>query len=65
MIVGFVVEKDGSITNVDIVRSVHPALDEAAINFVNKMPKWIPATNKGKIVRSRYYLPVVFKPKEE
>ena len=65
VIVGFVVEKDGSITNVDIVRSVHPALDEAAINFVNKMPKWIPATNKGKIVRSRYYLPVVFKPKEE
>ncbi|MEE1062679.1 MAG: energy transducer TonB [Paludibacteraceae bacterium] len=65
VIVGFVVEKDGSITNVDIVRSVHPALDEAAINFVNKMPKWIPAKNNGKIVRSRYYLPVVFKPKEE
>ena len=61
VIVGFVVEKDGSITNVDIVRSVHPALDEAAINFVNKMPKWIPATNKGKIVRSRYYLPILFK----
>ena len=61
VIVGFVVEKDGSITNVDIVRSVHRALDEAAINFVNKMPKWIPATNKGKIVRSRYYLPILFK----
>ena len=61
VIVGFVVEKDGSITNVDIVRSVHPALDEAAINFVNKMSKWIPATNKGKIVRSRYYLPILFK----
>lgn len=61
VIVGFVVEKDGSITNVDIVRSVHPALDEAAINFVNKMPKWIPATNNGKIVRSRYYLPILFK----
>jgi TonB family protein len=65
VIVGFVVEKDGSITNVDIVRSVHRALDEAAINVINKMPKWIPATNNGKIVRSRYYLPVVFKPKEE
>ena len=61
VIVGFVVEKDGSITNVDIVRSVHPALDEAAINVINKMPKWIPATNKGKIVRSRYYLPILFK----
>ena len=61
VIVGFVVEKDGSITNVDVARSVHPALDEAAINFVNKMPKWIPATNKGKIVRSRYYLPILFK----
>lgn len=65
VIVGFVVEKDGSITNVDIVRSVHPALDEAAINFVSMMPKWIPAKNNGKIVRSRYYLPVVFKTKEE
>ena len=61
VVIAFVVEKDGSITNVDIVRSVHPALDEAAINVVNKMPKWIPATNNGKIVRSRFYLPILFK----
>ena len=61
VVIAFVVEKDGSITNVDIVRSVHPALDEAAINVINKMPKWIPATNKGKIVRSRYYLPILYK----
>ena len=61
VIVGFVVEKDGSITNIDIVRSVHPALDEDVVRVVSKMPKWIPATNKGKIVRSRYYLPILYK----
>lgn len=65
VVIAFVVERDGSITNVDVARSVHPALDEEAVRFVSMMPKWIPAKNNGKIVRSRYYLPVVFKPKEE
>ena len=61
VVVGFVVEKDGSITNIDIVRSVDPVLDAEAVRVVSKMPKWIPATNKGKIVRSRYYLPILYK----
>ena len=61
VVIAFVVEKDGSITNVDIVRSVHPAFDEEAVRFVSMMPKWIPAKNNGKIVRSRYYLPILLK----
>lgn len=65
VIIGFVVEKDGSITNVDVARGVDPVLDAEAVRVVCMMPKWIPAKNNGKIVRSRYYLPVVFKPKEE
>ena len=65
VVIAFVVERDGAITNVDVARGVDQALDAEAVRVVSMMPKWIPATNKGKIVRSRYYLPVVFKTKEE
>lgn len=65
VVIAFVVERDGAITNVDVARGVDPALDAEAVRVVSMMPKWIPAKNNGKIVRSRYYLPVVFKTKEE
>ena len=59
--VQFIVEKDGSITNVSVVRGKHPALDAEAVRVVKKMPKWIPGRNNGAPVRVTYMLPVTFK----
>lgn len=61
VIVQFVVNKDGSIQDVKVARGVDPFLDEEAIRVVKKMPKWIPAEQRGKTVRSRFQLPVMFK----
>ena len=59
--VQFVVEKDGSISNVSVVRGKHPALDAEAVRVVKKMPKWVPGKNNGAPVRVIYMLPVTFK----
>jgi len=61
VILNFVVEKDGSITDVQIVRGIAPSLDEEAIRVVKAMPKWKPGTQNGEIVRVRYTLPVVYR----
>lgn len=60
VIVQFVVEKDGSITEAKVVRSVDPQLDAEALRVVNAMPRWTPGKQKGKAVRVRYTLPVMF-----
>ena len=56
----FVVEKDGSISGIDIPRSLTPSLDQEAIRLVASMPKWIPGTVQGIPVRSRCRLPITF-----
>ena len=61
VIVSFVIEKDGSISNARVVRSIHPSLDAEAIRIVKKMPKWIPGKNNGQTVRVEYILPISFK----
>lgn len=61
VIVNFVVEKDGSISNVQVVRSVDPALDREAVNVVKRMPKWNPGMNNGQPARVKFTLPVTFK----
>lgn len=61
VIVQFVVEKDGSVSNVQVVRSVDPALDREAVNVVKRMPKWNPGMNNGQPARVKYTLPVTFK----
>lgn len=61
VVVSFVVEPDGAISDVRVVRGVHPDLDEEAVRAVNAMPKWIPGEQDGKPVRVRYTLPVSFK----
>ena len=61
VIVSFVVEKDGSITNATIRRSVDPAFDREALRVVSSMPKWIPGKNNGRKVRVRFNVPVQFK----
>lgn len=61
VIVTFVVEKDGSITEAKVVKSVYPSLDEEALRAVKGMPKWIPGVQNGERVRTKYTIPVTFK----
>ena len=60
VIVGFIVEKDGSISEVHSLKAVHPLLDQEAMRLVNNMPKWKPGKVKGKAVRVSFALPVNF-----
>ena len=59
--VRFIVEKDGSISDVKPILSVHPLLNKEAIRVVKSMPKWTPGKQNGKPVRVRFNLPVMFK----
>lgn len=59
--VSFIVEKDGRVSNVRLLRSVQPLLDKEAVRVVKSMPKWSPGKQKGKPVRVRFNLPVMFK----
>ncbi len=61
VVVEFVVGKDGSITNVRVVRPRHPALDKEALRVVKAMPNWVPGRNNGQPVKVTYTLPVTFK----
>ena len=57
----FVVERDGSVTGVDILKGVDPALDKEAMRVAKLMPKWKPGKQQGKAVRTRFKVPVVFR----
>ena len=57
----FVVERDGSVTDVRIAKSVDPSLDKEAQRVVSAMPKWIPGKQNGQSVRVKYTLPVTFR----
>lgn len=61
VIVSFVVENDGSLTNIKVSRSVDPSLDREAIRVVKAMPKWKPGKNQGVPVRVKYTVPVIFR----
>ena len=61
VIVQFVVDKDGSITNPTVVRGVDAYLDKEAIRVISGMPKWKPGVQNGKKVRVKYTVPVVFR----
>ena len=61
VIVSFVVERDGSITDVRVVRSVDPSLDREASRVVRSMPRWSPGKQNGSNVRVKYTVPVVFR----
>jgi TonB family protein len=58
--VTFVVEKDGSVSNVEVLRGAEASLDKEALRVVKLMPKWEPGTQKGKPVRVQYNLPIKF-----
>jgi protein TonB len=57
----FIIESDGSISNITIARGVSPSIDAEAIRVIKLMPKWNPGLEKGRPVRTRMMLPVVFK----
>jgi protein TonB len=61
VICNFVVERDGSITDVQVVRGQDPSLDREAIRVIQQMPKWKPGKQRGSAVRVRFTLPVVFR----
>lgn len=61
VMVNFVVEKDGSLSDITVAQSVSPELDAEAVRVLNNMPKWIPGTQKGKGVRVRFSLPISFR----
>ena len=61
VVVSFVVEPDGSISNVQVVRGVDPSLDKEAVRVTKAMPKWQPGKQNGQAVRVKYNLPVTFK----
>ena len=58
--VQFVIEKDGSISNVKVLRPVDPSLDKEAVRVVSSMPKWKPGKQRGKAVRVSYTVPINF-----
>ena len=61
VIVQFIVRTDGSVTDVEVVQSVHPSLDREALRLIKESPNWIPAKQNGRKVNSYKKQPVVFK----
>ena len=61
LVIGFIVEKDGSLTDVKVLRPVDIDLDDEALKTVKAMPKWNPGKHNGQNVRVRHSVPVGFK----
>ena len=61
VIVQFIVDRDGSITDVKVVRSISPELDAEAVRVISLMPKWNPGKQRGKAVAVKYTMPVMFR----
>ncbi len=60
VLVSFVVDKDGSVTEVTVVKPVHKLFNDEAVRLIRKMPKWEPGMKDGSPIRCRYLLPVNF-----
>ena len=58
--VSFVIERDGSVTDITILRGIGGGCDEEAIRVVKSMPRWNPGTQRGQPVRVRFNLPIKF-----
>ncbi|MDR3137413.1 MAG: energy transducer TonB [Tannerellaceae bacterium] len=61
VVVAFVVNKDGSVVEAEVVRGVDPSLDKEALRVIGIMPKWSPGEQRGKPVRVKYTVPVQFR----
>ena len=62
VVVTFVVERDGNIDSIKVIKKVSPELDREALRVIRLMPKWNPGKQNGKTVRTKYTIPVIFKP---
>lgn len=56
----FVVETDGSVSNVEVVKPAFPSLDAEAVRLLSAMPKWTPGMQSGKVVRVKFTVPINF-----
>ena len=61
VLVTFVVNTDGSITDIEVVRKTFPSLDAEAVRVISGMPRWKPGEQKGKKVRVKYTVPLTFR----
>ena len=61
VLVNFIVEKDGSISNIHVIQNVNEYLDAEAVRVVGAMPKWTPGMQEGKAVRVKYAVPISFR----
>jgi len=61
VIVSFIVERDGRLSNAKVVKSVAPDLDKEALRIVKKMPRWIPGQQNGRKVKVKYTVPITFR----
>ena len=61
VIVGFTVNEDGTLSDIKVMKSISPTFDEEAILVVKSMPKWNPAKQNGKAVKTKYTVPVTFR----
>ena len=61
VLVQFIVETDGSVSNTEVLMRVFPPLDAEAVRVISGMPKWIPGKQNGKVVRVKYTIPVSFR----
>ena len=61
VVAGFIVERDGSVSNIEILKSVHPLLDAEVVRVLSLMPNWIPGRQNGQPVRVKYSLPITFR----
>jgi protein TonB len=62
--IAFVVERDGSVSDVKVLRGIGGGCSEEAVRVVQRMPKWTPGKQNGKLVRVRYTLPIRYKLQE-
>lgn len=60
VVCSFIVEKDGSLSDVTVIRGIDPLLDQEALRVISVMPKWTPGTQRGKAVRVKYTVPLTF-----
>jgi protein TonB len=58
--ISFVIDKDGSVTNVEVLRGVHDVIDNAVVNVIKNSPRWEPGINEGKYVRVKYSIAIAF-----
>ena len=60
VIVKFVIDKEGNLTDIQLANSVHPLLDNEALRVIKSCPKWVPGKQQGQVVKVQYIIPVNF-----